>query len=44
MGFQEGRVVDDGREQRGEEPQKKSGEELGDDRILKETQDATFSS
>lgn len=36
VGFEEGRVVDDGRKQGGEGPQQKCGEELGDDRILED--------
>lgn len=36
VGFKEGRVVDNGRKQGGEGPQKKGGEELGDDRILED--------
>lgn len=43
VGFQEGWVIDNGWEQRWEGPQKKSGEELGDDGILEETQDGTSS-
>ena len=36
VGFEEGRVVDNGRKQGGERPQKEGGEELGDDWILKD--------
>lgn len=34
VGFEEGRIVDNGRKQGGEGPQEEGGEELGDDRIL----------
>lgn len=36
MGFKKGRIVDNSREQGGEGPQKKGGEELGDDWILED--------
>lgn len=36
MGSEEGRVVDNGRKQSGERPQKKGWEELGDDWILED--------
>lgn len=36
VGFEECRVVDNGRKQGGEGPQQKGGEELGNDRILED--------
>lgn len=34
VGFEEGRIVDDGGQQGGEGPQEQRGEKLGDDRVL----------